>query len=65
MGYTVVFAGTRKKIKVPDATCAHEAEVLARKRNPAHANDSVYDICRSSGNSSSSPTNRRTKELSE
>lgn len=58
--YTVTFLGPRsgrRSVGVRDATCASEAESMARAAHPEHADDIVYDICRTGLGTTEMPVN--------
>lgn len=49
MDYTVTFAGERRgrhSVWIKGASCASEAESMARAQCPEHADKPIMDICR-------------------
>ena len=71
MDYTVTFSGPRRgghKVGVKGASCAGEAERMARSQHPEHDNKPVWDICRwgcSSDKPANSTSSHTRKELAE
>jgi hypothetical protein len=69
MDYTVIFPSEKRgglKVGVQGASCASEAESIARARHPEHRDSPVLDISQWANNSSA-PANSFTsrKELAE